>query len=67
MDMKNKLTWIKYNEDSILHLINQALLSRNIGALPYSGGLYEQNYWFVLVLNELNLHIKTLEIESINK
>ncbi|WP_210360255.1 MULTISPECIES: hypothetical protein [Borreliella] len=65
--MKNKLTWIKYNEDSILHLINQALLSRNIGALPYSGGLYEQNYWFVLVLNELNLHIKTLEIESINK
>ncbi|ACL34908.1 hypothetical protein [Borreliella garinii] len=67
MDMKNELTWIKYNEDSILHLINQALLSRNIGALPYSGGLYEQNYWFVLVLNELNLHIKTLEIESINK
>ncbi|WP_029347069.1 hypothetical protein [Borreliella garinii] len=65
--MKNELTWIKYNEDSILHLINQALLSRNIGALPYSGGLYEQNYWFVLVLNELNLHIKTLEIESINK
>ncbi|WP_268828357.1 hypothetical protein [Borreliella valaisiana] len=43
------------------------MLSRNIGALPYSGGLYEQNYWFVLVLNELNLHIKTLEIESINK
>lgn len=67
MDMKNELTWIKYNEDSILHLINQALLSRNIGALPYSGGLYEQNYWFVLVLNELKLHIKTLEIESINK
>ncbi|WP_234925503.1 MULTISPECIES: hypothetical protein [Borreliella] len=67
MDMKKELPWIKYNEDSILHLINQALISRNIGSLPYSGGLYEQNYWFVLVLNELNLYIRSLESQSISK
>ncbi len=65
--MKKELPWIKYNEDSILHLINQALISRNIGSLPYSGGLYEQNYWFVLVLNELNLYIRSLESQSISK
>uniref|UniRef100_UPI003B22635B hypothetical protein n=1 Tax=Borreliella yangtzensis TaxID=683292 RepID=UPI003B22635B len=62
--MKKELPWIKHNEDEILHLINQALLSRNIGSLPNKGGLFEQNYWFVLVLNELNLYIKTLENES---
>ncbi|WP_434246494.1 hypothetical protein [Borreliella burgdorferi] len=67
IDMKNELPWIKHNEDSILHLLNQALLSRSIGSLPYNGGLFEQDYWFVLILNELNLYIKTLESENINK
>ncbi|WP_325064222.1 MULTISPECIES: hypothetical protein [Borreliella] len=67
IDMKKELPWIKHNEDAILHLLNQALLSRNIGSLPYSGGLFEQNYWFVLILNELNLYIKNLESESMRK
>ncbi|MCD2309268.1 hypothetical protein [Borreliella burgdorferi] len=64
MNMKKELPWIKYNEDAILHLLNQALLSKSIGSLPNRGGLFEQNYWFVLVLNELNLYIKNLESES---
>ncbi|WP_421114450.1 hypothetical protein QIA00_05005 (plasmid) [Borreliella americana] len=33
----------------------------------YDGEFFEQNYWFVLVLNELDLYIKTLESESISK
>ncbi|XPK51475.1 hypothetical protein QIA36_07170 (plasmid) [Borreliella yangtzensis] len=41
IDMKKELPWIKHNEDEILHLINQALISRNIGSLPNKGGLFE--------------------------
>ncbi|AMR76158.1 hypothetical protein A0V01_06085 (plasmid) [Borrelia hermsii] len=65
--MKNEINWIKHNEKPLMHLINQALLSRSVGSLPNQGGLFEQNYWFVLVLNELNLYIKKLENESIGK
>ncbi|UPA11466.1 hypothetical protein bpSLO_001297 (plasmid) [Borrelia parkeri] len=65
--MKNEMSWIKHNEQPLMYLINQALLSRSVGSLPQEGGLYNQNYWFVLVLNELNLYIKKLESESIGK
>ncbi|UPA19081.1 hypothetical protein bpuSUM_001632 (plasmid) [Borrelia puertoricensis] len=65
--MKNEMNWITQNEQPLMYLINQALLSRSIGSLPQEGGLYNQNYWFVLVLNELNLYIKKLESESIGK
>ncbi|WP_246990079.1 hypothetical protein [Borrelia parkeri] len=61
------MSWIKHNEQPLMYLINQALLSRSVGSLPQEGGLYNQNYWFVLVLNELNLYIKKLESESIGK
>ncbi|WP_247067755.1 hypothetical protein bpuCAU1_001301 (plasmid) [Borrelia puertoricensis] len=66
-EMKNEMNWITQNEQPLMYLINQALLSRSIGSLPQEGGLYNQNYWFVLVLNELNLYIKKLESESIGK
>ncbi|UPA14139.1 hypothetical protein bt91E135_001279 (plasmid) [Borrelia turicatae 91E135] len=65
--MKNEMNWIIQNEQPLMYLINQALLSRSVGSLPQEGGLYNQNYWFVLVLNELNLYIKKLESESIGK
>ncbi|ANF34482.1 hypothetical protein A7978_06025 (plasmid) [Borrelia turicatae] len=65
--MKIEMSWIKHNEDALAHLINQALLARSVGSLPREGGLYNQNYWFVLVLSELNLYIKKLESESIGK
>ncbi|WP_247081250.1 hypothetical protein [Borrelia turicatae] len=61
------MNWIIQNEQPLMYLINQALLSRSVGSLPQEGGLYNQNYWFVLVLNELNLYIKKLESESIGK
>ncbi|WP_236842872.1 hypothetical protein [Borrelia turicatae] len=66
-EMKNEMNWIIQNEQPLMYLINQALLSRSVGSLPQEGGLYNQNYWFVLVLNELNLYIKKLESESIGK
>ncbi|WP_235047966.1 hypothetical protein [Borrelia hispanica] len=66
-DMKEEIDWIKYNEECLMHLINQALISRSVGILPRGGGLFDQNYWFVLVYNELNLYIKQLENESISK
>ncbi len=65
--MKEEIAWIKYNEECLMHLINQALISRSLGILPRGGGLFDQNYWFVLVYNELNLYIKQLENESISK
>ncbi|AHH07179.1 hypothetical protein BCD_1113 (plasmid) [Borrelia crocidurae DOU] len=66
-DIKQEIDWIKYNEECLMHLINQALISRSVGILPRGGGLFDQNYWFVLVYNELNLYIKQLENESISK
>ncbi|AHH11867.1 hypothetical protein BCO_0120000 (plasmid) [Borrelia coriaceae ATCC 43381] len=65
--MKREMSWINYNEDSLAYLIGQALLSRNVKSLPCQGGLYDQNYWFVLVFRELNLYIKKLESESVGK
>ncbi|AHH05592.1 hypothetical protein CNO14_04650 (plasmid) [Borrelia miyamotoi] len=66
-DMKREIDWIKYNEDALVHLISQALISRSVSSLPRKGGLFNQNYWFVLIFSELNLYIKKLESESIGK
>nr|WKT13880.1 hypothetical protein LKV13_04515 [Borrelia sp. BU AG58] len=65
--MKSELDWIASSEDAISYLINLALVSKNTGSLPEAGGLFNQNYWFVLVLNELTLYIESLKSQSLTE
>ncbi|UGQ16726.1 hypothetical protein [Borrelia sp. RT5S] len=65
--MKSELDWIRENEAAISYLINIALVSRNTGSLPEAGGLFNQNYWFVLVLNELGLYIERQKGEDLSE
>ncbi|WKC58495.1 hypothetical protein [Borrelia sp. P9F1] len=65
--MKSELDWIASNETAISYLINLALVSRATGSLPEAGGLFNQNYWFVLVLNELAIYIELQKGESLNE
>ncbi|WP_232535963.1 hypothetical protein [Borrelia sp. A-FGy1] len=64
-DMKQEFDWISKNYNAISYLVSQALVARNTSSLPAKGGLFDQNYWFVLVLNELNIYLKKLEYESL--